>query len=415
MSESPQSPPSLQLPQSPPSPTYIGSRKLTTTPVKPIEYETRHLTQKDFKCSGKQMPEPPLCIYENIRYGVSYKYRHEEKNIKRRERKQSKKLEYNKNENENDEDEEDDEDDENEEDGENDEDGEDDENDEDGEDDSIEINNLTDTDPLTKPKSDLELADDLDNESESGSINMPGMSPNGSVIMPGMSSDEESDSSSDEESVSGSVNMPGVSPDGSIDESNVQTIHQMMGDEYGLMKCSTLFLPNNKNVFFSFGSKFNNSGVADMLNYCKRNKIYPQTKALMDFIKKRTGKDFIFTIAENTDLCFESDLQFKIYVHTNMVYNDFIPDNETGKLTFELVNTDKTKEARICIETLCKLNGLDQTELENFLISELEKYYANPSVFKFQVFCGCCFQSYIPDPNEENKKNGHSDQECIIC
>jgi hypothetical protein len=261
---------------------------------------TKTLTSSDFH--NKWHPEPPLCVYERIRYGVGKKYMFEDENIKRKEQEQQ-------------------------------------------------------------------------------------------------DSDEESiESSESEETPDESEETP--------DESNTQTIGQMMGDDYGLMKCSSVFLPNNANIYVSFGRKFDEQGLKDVVDFCLRNKIYPQNEALSNFFKEKTGKDTI----KFDDTC-ESDYVIRPDIHTNMKYNEIIPDNTTGSIIIELWNNEK-KYKILSIDDICKFNGIDKTELEEFLISQLHEYYKNKSVFKYQVFCGCCFNSYCPDSN--TMQSGHNGG-CTIC
>lgn len=257
--------------------------------------ESLILTSADFH--NKWKPEPPLCIYERVRYGVGPKYRNEDENIKRKQNNESKR-----------------------------------------------------------------------------------------------NSDDTSDSDSDNEP----------------NESNTQSIEQMMGDNYGLINCSSVFLPNNINVYVSFGRKFDERGLKDVIGFCMRNKIYPQNEALAKFIEEKTGQSTI-----KFDESSESTFTLRQKIHTNMKYKEIIPDNTDGSIIIEIWNEEKKDRMNLNIDDLCKFNGIDKNELEQFMIEQLHEYYKNPSVFKYQVFCGCCFNSHVPDPTEV-ETSGHNGG-CSIC
>lgn len=251
------------------------------------------LTSNDFH--NKVYPEPPLCVYERVRYGVGTKYMHEDENIKRK------------------------------------------------------------------------------NER-------------------GLDDSDDSNSS-----------------DSEPNDENTQTIDQMMSSEYGLMNCSSVFLPNNNNIYVSFGQKFDERGLKDVIGFCMRNKIYPQNDSLAKFIEEKTGQS---TIKFDESSC--SYFTIRPDIHTNMKYQKIIPDNTDGKVLIEIWDKDKKVGMELSIEDLCEFNGINKDELEQFMIQQLHEYYKNPSVFKYQVFCGCCFNSHVPDPTIEVESSGH-DGGCIIC
>jgi hypothetical protein len=79
-----------------------------------------------------------------------------------------------------------------------------------------------------------------------------------------------------------------------------------------------------------------------------------------------------------------------------MKYREKIPDNLNGDILIEIWNETCKTFKILPIEKLCEYNELNVNELEVFLINQLEEYYKDPSVYTYQVFCGCCFNSHVP-------------------
>lgn len=149
-----------------------------------------------------------------------------------------------------------------------------------------------------------------------------------------------------------------------------------------------LFLPNNLNINLAFKDKYKYRAKKDIVTYCLKNRIYPINKSFNQFIRNlRSSNETEFYLKCMID--YKDGWIFKENIHTNIVINEFIPDNIQNKLIYHLYNPQYNRDVVIPHEIICKALKVNSDIVENYLIEELHRYFENDTVFKHQMMCGC--------------------------
>jgi len=193
----------------------------------------------------------------------------------------------------------------------------------------------------------------------------------------------------------------------------------------GLCCCSMLLLPNNLNIFIAFDDKFRSSAKDDIIRYCLSKRIYPMNNTIIKYIfanapastkiEKIDGK--IYFNFSRSDGTIDNGWRIRTDIHTNMIMNDFIPDDLPNKLVVFIINDEKHLEKCVPIATLCKYFNIDHIELENLMISELHKHYAKDKIFHRMRICGCCIHAVSTDANnnvDDSDNNNDVNDNCNL-